>query len=67
MKRNPIRLVPVTEVARRARVCSVTARRRVAAAKLEPDALLIAGEDRSPIPCFVESRLGEIKQIINPR
>jgi hypothetical protein len=50
-----IRLVPITEIARRGKVCSRTLARKIAAAGIKPDALLIAGTRKPPTPAFVES------------
>jgi hypothetical protein len=47
-------LLPITEIARKGRVCDETLKRKVAAANVKPDALLQAGKKR--VPLFVRPR-----------
>ncbi len=62
VKMKPVILLPITEIAREARLCDETVKRKVAAAKIEPDALLVCGKKR--IPLFVAPRSAAILNLI---
>jgi hypothetical protein len=65
---KPIRLVAIPEIARRAQLCGMTARRAIAALHIQPDAVLVTTGRRPQVACFVESRVPEIKRILkNPQ
>jgi hypothetical protein len=63
---GPIRLIAIPEIARRARLCSMTVRRHIESSGLKPDALLVTTGRRPPVQCFVEPRAEQIeKQLAN--
>lgn len=65
---NPVRLVAIPEIARRAQLCGMTARRAISALHIQPDAVLVTTGRRPHVACFVESRVPEIKRALrNPQ
>ena len=59
-----VTLLPITEIARRGKICGETLKRRVAAAKVSPDAIIVAGRKR--IPAFVAPRARAILDLCEP-
>lgn len=64
-KTETIEVLPITEIGRQLRACPATLRRRVAAAGLLPDVLILAGSKKSPTPAFIASRIPQIRKLLN--
>jgi hypothetical protein len=56
MKTQLTKLVTASEIARKARVCDETLRRKIAAGDIDPDALLITGRRTSPLYTLPRAR-----------
>jgi hypothetical protein len=59
---QPVRLVSVPEIARRARACSMTVSRFVERNEIQPDGLLVTTGSKPPVKCFVEPRAAQIEK-----
>jgi hypothetical protein len=60
-----IKLTSLPEIARRAQVCVMTARRYFAAHNIEPDAILVVTGRKPPVQLFFESRANGLAKLIS--
>ncbi len=59
---NTVKLLPVSEIARRGKKCRHTLTRRLAALHVEPDAIMVQGSMR--VPLYVEPRVRPILELL---
>jgi hypothetical protein len=62
---SPVPLVSIHEIARRAKACSMTLRRHIAARGIQPDAIIVTTGNKPPAQLFVESRAQQIAKLIS--
>jgi hypothetical protein len=60
---GPLELLPLSEVARRGKVCHETLKRHVAANHITPDAVLVGGRKR--VKLFVPAREASLLDLLN--